>query len=116
MNNKKALANDDDNNQLAEILKCEYQENDEPVEYFFSNQKHDPILSGQPCHDVRISKDGHIHVKNPSAFWIPELTITETIHGTVYTVSGSYEGGESFVRKLEHISEKTFADRMGRQE
>ena len=51
-------------------------------------------------------------MKNLSAFWVPELTVTEVIHGTVYTVTGSYEGTESFVRKLERITSKKFVEKM----
>ena len=57
-------------------------------------------------------EDGHIHVKNLSAFWIPELTVTEVIHGTTYVVTGSYEGTENFVRKLERITSRKFAEKM----
>ena len=57
-------------------------------------------------------EDGHIHVKNLSAFWIPELTVTEAIHGTTYVVTGSYEGTENFVRKLERITSRKFAEKM----
>ena len=55
---------------------------------------------------------GRIHVRNLSAYWIPELTVTEEIGGTVYTVTGSYEGTESFVRRLERITAKNFAETM----
>ena len=55
-------------------------------------------------------------MKNISAYWIPELTLTEEIGGTVYTVTGSYEGEESFVRKLERITAKKFAEKMEGQE
>ena len=57
-------------------------------------------------------EDGHIHVKNLSAFWIPELTVTEVIHGTTYVVTGSYEGTENFVRKLERITSRKFAEKL----
>ena len=40
------------------------------------------------------------------------MTVTEVIHGTVYTVTGSYEGTERFVRKLERITSKKFAEKM----
>ncbi len=49
---------------------------------------------------------------NLSAFWIPELTVTEVIHGTTYVVTGSYEGTENFVRKLERITSKKFAEKL----
>ena len=60
----------------------------------------------------RFDEAGRIHVRNLSAYWIPELTVTEEIGGTVYTVTGSYEGTESFVRRLERITAKNFAERM----
>ena len=47
--------------------------------------------------------------KEPEA---PPVSVTEVIHGTVYTVTGSYEGTESFVRKLERITSKKFAEKM----
>lgn len=61
-------------------------------------------------------EDGHIHVKNISAYWIPELDLTEEIDGTIYTVAGSYEGEESFLRKLERITAKKFTEKMEGQE
>ena len=61
-------------------------------------------------------EDGHIHVKNISAYWIPELTLTEEIDGTIYTVTGSYEGEESFLRKLERITAKKFTEKLEGQE
>lgn len=55
---------------------------------------------------------GHIHVRNLSAYWIPELTVTEKIGGTIYTVTGSYEGTENFVRRLERIATRKFTENM----
>lgn len=43
-------------------------------------------------YNFRFDEAGRIHVRNLSAYWIPELTVTEEIGGTVYTVTGSYEG------------------------
>ena len=62
--------------------------------------------------DLKIDKNRHIHVKNISAYWIPELTAVEVIAGTRYTVTGSYEGTESFLRKLERITAKNFAEKL----
>lgn len=50
-------------------------------------------------YQFRFDEAGRIHVRNLSAYWIPELMITKEIGGTVYTVTGSYEGTENFVRK-----------------
>ena len=61
---------------------------------------------------LKINENGHIHVKNLSAYWIPELTTAEVIAGTLYTVTGSYEGTESFLRKLERITAKNFAEKL----
>lgn len=62
--------------------------------------------------NLKINKNGHICVKNLSAYWIPDLTAVEVIAGTVYTVTGSYEGSESFLRKLERIAVKNFAENL----
>ena len=61
----------------------------------------------------RIDESGQIHVKNLSAYWIPELTVTEVIHGTLYTVTGSYEGTGSFLRKLEGIAAQNILEDRG---
>ena len=63
-------------------------------------------------YQFRFDAAGRIHVRNLSAYWIPELTVTEEIGGTVYTVTGSYEGTESFVRRLERITAKNFTETM----
>ena len=76
-------------------------------EYRFSLQS-----EKQRCGNYWFGEDGRIHVKNLSAFWIPELTVTEVIHGTTYVVTGSYEGTENFVRKLERITSRKFAEKL----
>ena len=60
--------------------------------------------------NVRINETGHIVVKNLSAFWIPEIKAEREIHGTVYTVTGSYEGTELSDRKLTRILLKNVED------
>ena len=45
-------------------------------------------------------------VKNPSAFWLPDVKIVEEHGGTEYTVTGSYEGTETLDRKLRRIMEQ----------
>lgn len=55
-----------------------------------------------------LEENGSVSVHNLSAYWIPELTIQKIIHGTTYTVTGSYEGTESFTRKLERIMARSF--------
>ena len=81
-----------------------------PEGYYFSNSESLPPERAE--RRFFWGEAGHIHVKNLSAFWIPELTVTEVIHGTTYVVTGSYEGTENFVRKLERITSKKFAEKM----
>lgn len=107
----------DDLDLWEEISQWEDSDHDEPTEYFFSNPdpyfKPEPLPPDRPKHNFWFDEGGHIHVKNLSAYWIPELTVTEKIGSTVYTVSGSYEGTECFVRKLERITAKKFEEEMG---
>ena len=60
--------------------------------------------------NVKINETGHIVVKNLSAFWIPEIKVEREIHGTVYTVAGSYKGTELSDRKLTRILLKNVED------
>ena len=46
------------------------------------------------------------------AYWLPELTLRRKIGGTIYTVTGSYEGTEPLDRKLRRIMEKNMEDRL----
>ncbi len=84
--------------------------------YYFSDP--DPYLKcetlpdGQPRRNIHFDKNGNICVKNLSAWWIPKLTVAEEISGTLYTVTGSYEGEDSFLRKLERITSKRFTEQM----
>lgn len=88
--------------QKTEFMILPEAENAAP-EYHFSPQ------SERGCW---IGADGHIHVKNLSAYWVPQLTITEEISGTVYTVTGSFEGTDSLIRKLERITAKKFTEKV----
>lgn len=81
---------------------------DTPEEYHFSN----PGPSALPKRNFWIGEDGHIHVKNLSAFWLPELTLQKEIGGTVYTVTGSYDGTEPLNRKMERIMAEKFTEKM----
>ena len=74
--------------------------------YHFSNP--DPYAKCEPSHrelpeECCFDEEGNIHVKNISAYWIPEFTMTQEIAGTVYKVSGSYEGTEFFTKKIERM-------------
>ena len=60
--------------------------------------------------NIRFDEDGHIVVKNLSAWWIPEIRIERKIHGTFYSVTGSFEGTELPDRKLARILLKNLED------
>ena len=60
--------------------------------------------------NMRTDEAGHIVVRNLSAYWIPEIKIEREIHGTVYTVTGSFEGNEFLERKLIRILLKNVED------
>ena len=81
---------------------------DTPEEYHFSN----PGPTDPPKRNFWIGEDGHIHVKNLSAFWLPEFTLQKEIGGTVYTVTGSYDGTEPLNRKMERIMAEKFIEKM----
>ena len=92
-------------------------EDDEIPCYYFSASdpylKHESLSEDQPRRNIRFDESGNIVVKNISAYWIPELTVTEEISGTIYTVTGSYEGEDSFIRKLERIASRKFTNELG---
>ena len=76
-------------------------------ELYFCNPdpyaKREKRPDGSPRRNIRFDENGNIIVRNPSAYWIPELTVTEEIDGTIYTVSGTYEGSEGLDKKLARI-------------
>ena len=59
---------------------------------------------------MKTDEAGHIVVKNLSAYWIPEVKIEREIHGTTYTVTGSFEGNEFLEKKLTRIMLKNVED------
>lgn len=104
----------DDTDLAAEIIEAIINDNGEteeevPAEYYFTNPapyaKVSPLPYEQRRHDFYFDADGHIRVKNPSAFWLPKLTLQKEINGTIYTVTGSYVGTETLDRKLTRIFE-----------
>lgn len=60
-----------------------------------------------------IQADGKNHVKNLSAYWLPELTLCRKIGGTIYSVSGTYEGTETPDKKLRRIMEHSLESGAG---
>ena len=57
-----------------------------------------------------LNEHDQLTTTNLSAFWLPELTVREVIHGTTYIATGSYEGQEPFARKLERILSREFTN------
>ena len=88
--------------------------NEKVHEYYFSNPdpyaKVEPRPDDAPKRDIKFDESGNIVVKNPSAFWLPEVTIVDEIGGAEYTVTGSYEGTETLDKKLKRIMEQNAAD------
>ena len=62
------------------------------------------------------TEDGHIRVKNLSAFWLPELTLQKEISGTIYSVTGTYDGMGMLDKKMERIVAEKFAEELGENE
>ena len=117
MSKKKPFEHEIDPELLAEIEEWEQQEHDEPEEYYFSNP--DPYLkpaaaAARPSPDTTsgLTRTGIICVKNLSAFWLPEFTLQKEIGGTVYTVTGSYDGVETLDKKMERIMGEKFTEKM----
>ena len=60
----------------------------------------------QYSRNYRICETRGMRVRNPSAFWMPELTLQRKIGHTVYSVTGIYGGMETVDGKLERIMEQ----------
>ncbi len=87
MNKNKEFEHEIDPELLEEIRLWEEADHDEPTEYYFSCS--DPYLKPQPLppdhvrHNCYFNEDGHLCVKNLSAFWLPEFTLQKEIGGTI---------------------------------
>ena len=114
MNENKPFEHEIDPDLLAEIEEWEKVDHDEPAEYYFSNPdpylKPAPLPPDHPRHNFWFDETGHIRVKNPSAFWLPEFTLQREIGGTIYTIMGSYDGTETLDRKMERILTEKFTE------
>lgn len=96
----------------GDLLREDFEDDEEtdesciPVLYFHNPDPYAERASlpdDYPRRNYRIDEDGHIVVKNLSAWWIPGMKIMEEIDGTLYTVTGSYEGTEMLDQKLSRI-------------
>ena len=116
MSKKKSFEHEIDPELLAEIEEWEQQEHDEPEEYFFSNPapylKPAPLPPDHSKHNFWFDENGHICVKNLSAFWLPEFTLQKEIGGTIYSVTGTYDGTETLDKKMERIIAEKFTEKL----
>ena len=73
--------------------------------FYFSNPdpyaKVEPRPDDAPKREFSFDDKGNIVVKNPSAFWLPDIKIV---------VTGSYEGTETLDKKLKRIMEQNAAN------
>lgn len=108
-NEEEILGNysDEDDEYEEMLMSCE--DDDESIipELYFCNSdpylKPDSLPDSHFRHNIRFDDEGHIVVKNPDAYWMPEMKLVEEIDGTIYTVTGSYEGTELLSKKLSRI-------------
>ena len=70
------------------------------------------MVENQRRCNIFLGADGHMTAHNISAYWLPEIPLQEVIHGTVYTITGSYEGSQPFIKKLERIMARQFAEEI----
>ena len=104
--------------ELKEILADDDFDNSEEYgeihSFVFSNPdpyaKVEPRPDDAPKRDFTFDEKGNIVVKNPSAFWLPQIEIVDEIGGTEYTVTGSYDGEETLSSKLKRIMEQKAAN------
>lgn len=104
--------------ELDEIFTDEDFESDDGCEevrsFVFSNPapyaKVEPCADDAPKREFTFDEKGNIVVKNPSAFWLPDVKIVEQVGGTEYTITGSYEGAETLDKKLKRIMEQNAAN------
>ena len=104
--------------ELDEIFADEDFESDDSCEkvhsFVFSNSdpyaKVEPRPDDAPKREFTFNENGNIVVKNPSAFWLPDVKIVEQVGGTEYTITGSYEGTETLEKKLKRIMEQNAAN------
>ena len=82
--------------------------------FYFSNPdpyaKVEPRPDDAPKREFSFDDKGNIVVKNPSAYWLPDIKIVDEHGGTECTVTGSYEGTETLDKKLRRIMEQNAAD------
>ena len=96
-----------------EVIRSERKDAEIPT-YHFSNPdpyaERDPLPPDHEDHKTRVGEDGDLRVQNVSAYFLPKIKIMQEIGGTVYSVTGSYDGMALLDRKLERIMERNATD------
>ena len=96
-----------------EVIRSERKDAEIPT-YHFSNPdpyaERDPLPPDHEDHDTSVGEDDDIRVRNVSAYFLPEVKLLKEIDGTVYSVTGSYDGMAPLARKLERIMEQRMTD------
>ena len=59
---------------------------------------------------IHFDADRTIHVQNRTLNWIPEIAFEEEVKGTIYPVTGSYEGSKTLDAKMERLLTKGLQD------
>ncbi len=95
---------------LRGLFEEEPEQNVAPVNPYFKMER-----TSEPPKRSSVYRDenGNLHSWNISAYQIPSISLTEEISGTVYTVTGSFEGSQNMLRKLERITAQNFSAEMG---
>ena len=108
-NEEEILGNySDEDDEFEEMLmSCEDDGESIIPELYFCNSdpylKPDSLPDSHFRHNIRFDDEGRIVVKNLDAYCLPEMKLVEEIDGTIYTVTGSYEGTEMLNQKLSRI-------------
>lgn len=81
-----------------------------------ADTKFDPYFQVKPSpndyqREHLIDDNGNLTVKNPSAFFLPEFAVEAEIGGTIYSVSGSYDGTNMLTQKLRKIYENQMGEK-----
>ena len=95
---------------LRELFEEEPEQNEVLFDPYF---KIDRTSETPKRSSVYRDENGNLHCRNISAYQIPSISLTEEISGTVYTVTGSFDGSQNMLRKLERITAQNFSTEMG---
>lgn len=95
---------------LRGLFEEDSEQNDVPFDPYFKIERTSELPKRS---SVYRDENGNLHCGNISAYQIPSISLTEEISGTVYTVTGSFEGSQSILRKLERITAQNFSTEMG---